>query len=91
MSQRVALIEQRLRAALDPQAIAIRDDSDRHKGHAGAKESGGGHFKVRIVAAAFGGLSPLQRHRRVNAALQDLIPHEIHALSIEALTPAEDA
>jgi len=87
MSGRVTLIEQRLRAALEPEHLAIADDSAAHVGHAGARE--GGHFTVHIVSSAFAGKTPVQRHRLVNAAVADLIGREIHALSIRAWTPEE--
>ena len=86
-SDRIALIEQRLRAALSPELLEIRDDSAAHAGHAGARD--GGHFTVRIVAAAFTGKTLLQRHRLVNAALADLMHRDIHALSIKANAPDE--
>lgn len=86
-SDRIALIEQRLRAALSPELLEIRDDSAAHAGHAGARN--GGHFTVRIVAAAFTGKTLLQRHRLVNAALADLMHRDIHALSIKANAPDE--
>ena len=87
MSDRVALIEQRLRAALKPERLEIMDDSAAHAGHAGARE--GGHFTVHIVSSAFAGKAPIQRHRLVNAAIADLMRREIHALSIQARTPEE--
>ena len=87
MSDRAALIEQRLRAALEPERLTIVDDSAAHAGHAGARE--GGHFTVHIVSAAFDGKTPVQRHRLVNAAVADLMRREIHALSIRAWTPEE--
>jgi len=86
-SDRIALIEQRLRAALSPELLEIRDDSAAHAGHAGARD--GGHFTVRIIAAAFTGKTLLQRHRLVNAALADLMHRDIHALSIKANAPDE--
>ncbi|HQC72270.1 MAG TPA: BolA family protein [Candidatus Competibacteraceae bacterium] len=86
-SARVALIEQRLRTALSPELLEIRDDSAAHAGHAGARD--GGHFTVRIIAAAFTGKTLLQRHRLVNAALADLMHRDIHALSIKANAPDE--
>ena len=87
MSDRVTLIEQRLRAALEPERLAIMDDSAAHVGHAGMRE--GGHFTVHIVAAAFAGKTPIQRHRLVHAAVADLMRREIHALSIRAWTLEE--
>ena len=88
MTVRVTLIEERLRRALEPQALQINDDSAAHVGHAGARE-GGGHFTVLIVSQHFTGKALLQRHRLVYAALQELMPAEIHALSIKAFTPEE--
>ena len=85
---RVERIEQRLREALTPQDLSIEDDSAAHAGHAGAA-SGGGHFNVLIVSEAFTGKNPLQRHRLVYAALEDMMQQDIHALSIRALTPEE--
>lgn len=85
---RVSLIRQQLEQALAPQLLEIQDDSHMHAGHAGAR-SGGGHYTVTIVAAAFAGKSLIERHRMVYAALADLMPTKIHALSINALIPEE--
>ena len=47
------------------------------------------HFASQIVAAQFAGLRPIARHQLVYKALGVLMGREIHALSIEALTPDE--
>jgi acid stress-induced BolA-like protein IbaG/YrbA len=47
------------------------------------------HFDSRVVSSEFAGKRPLQRHQQVYRALGDLMGGEIHALSIEALTPEE--
>lgn len=47
------------------------------------------HFAALVVAEAFEGLRPLQRHQLVYRALGASMGGEIHALSIRALTPAE--
>lgn len=87
-----ARIHERLAEALGPcEALEVIDQSAAHAGHAGARESGGGHYAVVIVAAAFEGLSQLQRQRRVYAALADEMTGRIHALSMTCLTPAEHA
>lgn len=84
---RVELIRERLTAALAPTRLEIQDDSAKHAGHAGAR-AGGGHFRVRITAAAFAGKSPIERHRMVYAALGDVMRNDvIHALSIDADAP----
>ncbi len=47
------------------------------------------HFASRIVAAQFAGKRPIARHQMVYATLGELVGREIHALSIDALTPDE--
>lgn len=84
---RTEAIETQLRQALKPQSLEVQDESAAHVGHAGAR-SGGGHFAVTIVADAFAGKNPIQRHRLVYEALADL-QKDIHALRIRALTPDE--
>ena len=86
---RVERIRAALDAALAPVSLDVRDDSARHAGHEGARD-GRGHFDVEIVSEAFAGLAPLARHRRVYAALGDMMTTDIHALSIRARTPAEE-
>ena len=86
--ERVAAIDRILRAAFAPTVLKVRDDSQRHTGHAGARD-GRGHFEVEIVSEAFSGLAPLARHRAVYDALGALMTSDIHALSIRARTPAE--
>lgn len=84
-TDRITLIRSRL-APLEPTTLDIRDDSHLHAGHAGA-QGGAGHYHVRIVASRFAGLSPVARHRLVYDLLQDLIPHPIHALALDAQAP----
>jgi BolA protein len=84
----VAAIEARLRAGLAPLALEVRDESHRHRGHAGAAD-GRGHFAVTVVSEAFRGQRPLARHRLVYAALGGLMETDIHALAIRAFAPGE--
>jgi acid stress-induced BolA-like protein IbaG/YrbA len=49
------------------------------------------HFASQIVAEQFAGLRPIARHQLIYKALGALMGREIHALSIEALTPEEFA
>ncbi len=49
----------------------------------------GAHFEAIIVSAAFAGLSPIKRHQLVYAALGDRMRAEIHALSMQTLTPEQ--
>ena len=84
-----AEIDQRLREALAPTHLAVINDSDKHRGHAGHDGSGESHFTVEIEAPIFAGLSRLDRQRAVNAALGDLMKERVHALSIRARAPGE--
>lgn len=88
MSERVEKIRALLTAALTPEQLEITDDSHLHAGHAGAA-AGGGHFSVRVVSEKFNNKKLIERHRMVYMALNDMMPAEIHALSISALTPEE--
>jgi len=47
------------------------------------------HFEAVVVAARFDGRRTLQRHQLIYAALGPRMGREIHALSIQAYTPAE--
>jgi acid stress-induced BolA-like protein IbaG/YrbA len=47
------------------------------------------HFAARIVAEQFSGLRSVARHQLVYRTLGERMGGAIHALSIEALTPAE--
>ena len=85
--ERIALIKTRLRQALSPASLAVRDDSALHAGHAGA--AAGGHYTVTIVSAAFAGKPRVARHRLVYDALADAMQRGIHALAIVAYTPEE--
>lgn len=81
------VIRLRLGEALAPVSLQIEDESGRHRGHAGA--GGGGHYRVRIVAAAFEGLSAVARQRLVYRALAAEMGSMIHALAMTTETPAE--
>lgn len=88
MNDRVSMIRERLTSALEPTRLDIIDQSAAHAGHEGAK-SGGGHYVITIVAAAFAGLPLLKRHRLIYAAMGEAMKDEIHALSIRAYAPDE--
>lgn len=79
-------IRARLEAVFASARVRVVDDSAHHAGHAGAR-GGAGHYRVRVESGAFSGKTRLERHRLVYGAVADMIPQEIHALSIEALSP----
>jgi acid stress-induced BolA-like protein IbaG/YrbA len=49
----------------------------------------GQHFQALIVSAQFAGRNRVQRHQLVYQALGDRMREEIHALSMQTLTPEE--
>jgi len=47
------------------------------------------HFAARVVAQEFAGKRAIARHQLIYKTLGELMGREIHAMSIEALTPDE--
>jgi len=88
-NKRIEIIHDKLQAALNPVTLDITDDSHLHVGHAGAQD-GAGHFTVNIVAESFKDMSTIARHRLIYDALAELMPDQIHALSIKASAPSEN-
>jgi len=88
-----ASMREKLTATFAPLALEIEDQSARHAGHAGATRADGSrgetHFHVRLVSAAFEGLTRVERQRRVHAALKDELAGPVHALSLALFAPAE--
>lgn len=85
------LIKRKLTETLMPQRLRIIDESDHHHGHAGADPRGGSHFRLVIVSERFNGLSRLARQRVVYDLLASELCGRIHALSMQTLTPKEEA
>ena len=65
-----------IRAGLPGADVRVQSDDDTH-------------FQARIVAEQFAGKRGVARHQLVYRTLGERMGREIHALSIEALTPAE--
>ena len=65
-----------IRAAMPGADVAVASDDQTH-------------FSARVVSETFAGLRGVARHQLVYRALGERVGREIHALSIEALTPAE--
>lgn len=80
--QRKKIIIERLTTAFAPAYIEVIDQSHLHIGHAGA-QSGAGHFDLIIEKRCFNESSTLAIHKAIYRVLGDLIPNEIHALSIK--------
>lgn len=83
-------IRHKLTEHLQPTRLVIIDDSQRHAGHAGARDGGETHFTVTIVSAAFAGLNRVARQRLVYQTLAAELAAQVHALSLTTLAPDED-
>lgn len=88
MSTKTILVE-KLTAAFSPLSLDVVDESDHHKGHGGWREGGETHFRIRIVAETFSGMSRVGRHRAINDLLAQELADGVHALAIEARSPEE--
>lgn len=75
-------IEARLRASFTVSELAIEDESEKHRGHAGWREGGQTHFHVRLRSPDMARLSRLARHRAVHEALGAELIARIHALRL---------
>lgn len=69
-------VAEMIRAALPGALVRVESDDQTH-------------FAALVVAPQFAGQRSIARHQMVYRALGDLVGREIHALSIEALTPEE--
>ena len=72
----------------EPTHLLLKDQSQLHAGHEGAKD-GKGHFDLTIVSRAFDGKNRIERHRMIYHALGTLVQTDIHALRIRAHAPSE--
>jgi BolA protein len=88
-------IREKLLKAFGASRLVVENESAKHAGHAPmqghAGQSGETHFRVLIVSERFRGASRVERHRLVNDALKAELAGPVHALSIKALTPEEEA
>ena len=80
-------IERKLSQKFAPTHLEVIDESDRHRGHAGWREGGESHFRVRIATRQFAGKPRVAQHRAIMDALADEMRAQIHALAIEVLDP----
>jgi len=78
-------IESKLRAALAPAHLEVINESHMHS----VPRNSETHFKVVAVSDAFAGKTRVARHQAVNRLLADELAGPVHALSIQAHTPAE--
>ncbi|MEN5247708.1 BolA family protein [Brucella pseudintermedia] len=90
-------MEAKLTKAFAPEQLEVINESHLHAGHhhedRGHHEvydgTGETHFRIRIVAEAFAGMSRIERHRSINALLKEELESGVHALAIEPSAPGE--
>ena len=82
MKQSIAEEMRQRLAELQPTRLEVIDESEQHRGHAGWREGGQTHFRIRMASPRFQGLGRVDRHRLVNRTLGDIVPR-IHALALE--------
>ena len=78
-------IEQKLAETLTPAHLEVINESQMHNVPPGSES----HFKVVIVTDAFDGVSRVRRHQQVNGILAKELKEDIHALSMQTMTPDE--
>ena len=78
-------IEARLAEKLAPEHLEVVNESHQHNVPPDSET----HFKVVIVSEAFEPMSRVARHRAVHEQAEDLLAAGLHALSIQAHTPAQ--
>lgn len=78
-------IHARLTEKFSPLHLEVIDESASHHGHAGWREGGETHFRVRIATRNFDGMSRVAQHRAVMEALDAELKSSVHALAIEVL------
>jgi BolA family transcriptional regulator, general stress-responsive regulator len=78
-------ITAKLTSKFAPVFLDVIDESTRHHGHAGWREGGETHFRVRIATRHFDGMSRVAQHRAVMDVLEAELKDRVHALAIEVL------
>lgn len=66
-----------------PQYLEVIDESHKHAGHAGARPEGQTHYRIKISASHFDGMSRVAQHRTVMSVLDAQFKSGLHALAIE--------
>lgn len=79
----------KLEAAFAPALLEVIDESEQHRGHGGWREGGETHFRIRMRAAAFDGLSRIERQRAVNRTVAQELEDGVHALALDVAGVAE--
>ena len=77
MAMAASEIERLIKAALPDAEVTLTD-----------LVGDGDHYSARVVSARFAGLSRIQQHQMVYAALGGRVGGELHALQLQTAAPA---
>ena len=90
-NEKTTAIESEMKKRLDSdmklEHFEVKDFTGRHLNH--EQHNGGFHLEAVIVSDSFMGLTLIKRHKAVYRAMDELMNHEIHALSMKTLTKKE--
>ncbi|MDE2849834.1 MAG: BolA family transcriptional regulator [Acidobacteriota bacterium] len=78
-------IRDKLEQATGAERLEVLNESRMHNVPPAAET----HFRVVVVSSQFEGTNRLQRHRVIHRALAEELAGPVHALAVDALTPAE--
>jgi BolA protein len=78
-------IESKLASEFSPAHLEVANESGNHSVAPGSET----HFRVVVVSEQFADDSRIARHRKVHALLAEELAGGVHALAIQAHTPAE--
>ena len=78
-------IEKKLTESLNPSYLEVVNESHMHNVPPGSES----HFKVTVVTTEFENKLLVARHRVLNQLLKEELEGEVHALSLNTLTPTE--
>ena len=76
---------------MNPQQVAQLIETGLKGSQALVKSDDNVHFEAVVIAPAFAGKRPVQRHQLVYATLGAAVGGEIHALALQVFTPDEYA
>ena len=80
MAMPAAEIEALIKAAIPDAEVTITDLA-----------GDGDHYSARVVSPSFAGLTRIQQHQKVYAALGGRVGGELHALQLQTAAPEETA
>lgn len=79
--EKISIIKLKIES-LGYKVLAVVDESYKHSGHQGYSDTGS-HFHAKISASFSSSMEKIRAQKEIMKQFLDLIPNEIHALSLE--------